>query len=88
MLGVGQLLLHLLLELLNLLLQLLFLLQDLLHSLLQLLMLLVMSCCLLGQNGLLQLLQLRHVLLKSSQLLLVGEGVLLQGREGGLVLLL
>lgn len=56
MLGVGQLLLHLLLELLDLLLQLLFLLKDLLNSLLQLL-LLVVGCGLLSQDGLLELLQ-------------------------------
>ena len=55
MLGVGQLLLHLLLELLDLLLQLLFLLKDLLNSLLQLL-LLVVGCGLLSQDGLLELL--------------------------------
>ena len=41
MLGVGQLLLHLLLELLDLLLKLLFLLKDLLDTLLQLLLLVV-----------------------------------------------
>ena len=56
MLGVGQLLLHLLLELLDLLLQLLFLLKDLLNSLLQLL-LLVVGCGLLSQDGLLELLK-------------------------------
>ena len=56
MLGVGQLLLHLLLELLDLLLKLLFLLKDLLNSLLQLL-LLVVGCGLLSQDGLLELLK-------------------------------
>ena len=54
MLRVGQLLLHLLLKLLDLVLQLLFLLHDLLDALLQLLvLLLVRSCRLLSQNGLL-----------------------------------
>ena len=61
MLGVGQLLLHLLLELLDLLLQLLLLLQDLLDALLQLLVLLVVRGGLLGQDRLLQLLQCRTV---------------------------
>ena len=37
---------------------------------------------------LLELLQLRHVLLERRQLLLVGHGVLLERRQGGLVLLL
>jgi hypothetical protein len=70
-------------------LELLLLLHDLLDTLLELLMLLlVRSCGLLGENGLLQLLQLRHVLLKGGQLLLVGDGVLLEGGEGLLVLLL
>lgn len=37
---------------------------------------------------LLQLLQLRHILLQGCQLLLVGDGVLLEGSQSGLVLLL
>ena len=61
MLSVGQLLLHLLLELLDLLLQLLLLLEDLLDPHLQLLLLLVVRGGLLGQDVLLQLLELGHV---------------------------
>ena len=57
MLGVGQLLLHLLLELLDLLLQLLLLLQDLLDPDLQLLLLLVVRSRLLGEDVLLKLLK-------------------------------
>ena len=56
MLGVGQLLLHLLLELLDLLLQLLLLLQDLLDPDLELLLLLVVRGRLLCEDVLLQLL--------------------------------
>ena len=37
---------------------------------------------------LLELLQLSHILLERSKLLLVGDGILLQGSEGGLILLL
>ena len=62
MLGVGQLLLHLLL--------------------------LVVRGGLLGQDVLLQLLQLGHVPLQVGKLLLVGHGVLLEGGQRGLVLLL
>jgi hypothetical protein len=88
-LRVGELLLYLLLKLLNLMLQLLLLLHDLLDTLLQLLMLLlVRSCRLLGENSLLQLLKLCHILLKGGQLLLVGDGILLQGSQSLLVLLL
>ena len=66
------------LKLLDLVLQLLFLLQDLLDSLLQL-MLLVLRGCLLCEDVLLKTLQLGHVVLQSGQLLLVSDGILLQG---------
>lgn len=66
------------LKLLDLVLQLLFLLQDLLDSLLQL-MLLVLRGCLLCEDVLLKTLQLGHIVLQGRQLLLVSDGVLLQG---------
>ena len=97
MLRIGQLLLDLQLKLLDLLLKLLLLLKDLLHTLLELRMLLLSivrsGCrhrgrCLLRQDVLYQLLQLRHVLLQGCQLLLVGDGVLLKSCKRGLVLLL
>lgn len=87
MLGISQLLFNLLLELLDLVLQLLLLLQHLLDSLLQL-MLLVLRGRLLCQNVLLKDLQLSHIMLKSSKLLLVSNGILLQNSQSSLVLLL
>jgi len=51
-------------------------------------MLLVVGSSLLGQDSLLQLLKLRHILLKCCQLLLVRNGILLQGSQSCLVLLL
>ena len=59
-------------------LQLLLLLKYLLDSLLQL-MLLVLRGCLLCQDVLLKTLQLGHIVLQGRQLLLVSDGVLLQG---------
>ena len=46
-----------------------------------------MLLLLLFEAVLLELLELCHVLLQSGQLLLVGDGVLLEGGQGGLVLL-
>lgn len=104
MLGVSQLLLDLQLKLLDLLLKLLLLLKNLLYALLELRMLLTVvvatgavvssrdSCwsllLLLRQDMLFQLLQLRDILLQSRQLLLVGDGILLESSQGCLVLLL
>ena len=75
------------LELLDLMLQLLFLLQHLLNSLLQL-MLLILRGCLLSQDVLLKNLELGHVMLEGSQLMLVLNSILLQDGQGLLVLLL
>jgi hypothetical protein len=77
---------YLLLELLDLVLQLLFLLQDLLDSLLEL-VLLILGRGLLCQDVLLKALQLGNIMLQGGQLLLVGDGILLQGRKSRLVLL-
>ena len=77
---------YLLLKLLDLVLQLLLLLKYLLDSLLQL-MLLILRGCLLCEDVLLEALQLGHVVLECGQLLLVGNGILLQGSQRRLVLL-
>lgn len=91
----GQLLFNLELKLADLLLELLLLLENLLDTLLELSRSRGRRWTLGGAGGvgrsqdlLLQLLKLRHILLKRSQLRLVLQGVLLQGGQSGLVLLL